>query len=283
MHYQTCSNLWTRCAAFIRPSGQLVDGKHRTRLILGAGLAVALGFAFVPTSPLKAGSSSALEGSVSVLVAKRYTPAFQVIRLDGVEVRRFPASFVPPGALNNVSELANSRGEGVYASMVAIPEGQPLTRAVLIDATEKKRMASLLRAGSVAVSFSVDKSHAAGGWVQPGDTIAIFATPPFSSGSADSGIKGTHLLFSSMQVLAVDNLRLGQSLSNEKDSAKENMAEETSEDTQVRILTVLASPSQAEKLLDAREKGTLSVVLRALGDDPGWVHDTVKHPTEIPG
>lgn len=39
-------------------------------------------------------------------------------------------------------------------------------------------MSSLLRPGKVAVSFKVDRERSAGGWVHPGDTIAVFQKQP---------------------------------------------------------------------------------------------------------
>ena len=231
---------------------------------------------FLPSSIFSLGFLAGSDNgtTVPVLVAKRYIAAFSVIKPDDVEMRRYPQTFVPPGVLNNPSELETDAGQSVYASVVAIPDGQPLTRAVLIDAGQKQRMASLIHPGRVAVSFAVDKSHAAGGWVRPGDTIAIFETLPLPPGPAANAERSTKILFSALQVLAVDNVRVGQGAPDDKDADKSAlMVDLSTEDASTRILTVLATGGQAATLLDAREKGALSVVLRALGDDVPWPGD----------
>jgi Flp pilus assembly protein CpaB len=266
MHYETCRNLWSRTAAVLWPAGDVAHRQPRLRLILGGALVLSLGILFFPSnfSVFSFLAGSERETTVPVLVAKRYLPAFSVIHSEGVDVHRYPASFVPPGALNSLSELKSDTGQNVYASVVAIPQGQPLTRTILIDAAEKQRMASLIAPGQVAVSFAVDKAHAAGGWVRPGDRVAIFQT--------EDPQKVTRLLFGALHVLAVDNARLGQGGPDEQDSEKGPLVVEPSaEDTANRILTVLATPNEAAHLLDARERGSLSVVLRALGDDIPWL------------
>jgi len=272
MRYQTCRDLWTRTTAVLRPTAELAGRTHRLRLILFAALGAAVIFLWIPTSwswPTFFGAADAAT-SVPVLVTTRYVPAFRVIRADAVEIRHFPSSFVPPGALNNASELESDAGQSLYASVVAIPAGQPLTRAVLIDAGQKQRLASLLRPGRVAVSFSAEKSRAAGGWVQPGDIIAVFETHSAPMTSQAEPPKKTNLLFSALQVLAVDNVRLGQSAVEEKDQEKNVLVNEGTEEAATRIITVLATPAEAGALMEAREKGTISIALRALGDDMPW-------------
>jgi Flp pilus assembly protein CpaB len=276
MHYQTCRNLWAKITAFIRPAGDVGHGQQRLRLILGLGLLLALWFAFVPRDVLHfrfCGGADA--DGIPVLVAKQYIASFKVVKEEAVEVRRFPRAFVPPGALNSLSELQNEQGQSTYASVVAIPEGQPLTRTVLIEAGQQQRLASLLRMGRVAVSFDVEKPRAAGGWIQPGDTIAIFQSLPLSS-SARETQKATKLLFSAVQVLAVDAMRVGQSPTEDPNADKNALLENaTGEPATGHIVTVLATPTEAAALVEAREKGALSIVLRALGDDLPWPGDPV--------
>jgi Flp pilus assembly protein CpaB len=128
--------------------------------------------------------------------------------------------------------------------------------------------------GRVAVSFDVEKSRAAGGWVQPGDTIAVFQALPLPAGGVMAG-KSTRLLFSALQVLAVDTVRVGQAPAAESDSDKNALlAEAAAGGATSHIVTVLANPVEATALIEAREKGPLCIVLRALGDDIPWALDS---------
>jgi len=213
-------------------------------------------------------SSSDDEGpdSPAVVVAHRYIPAFTQINPSEVAVRNYPKGFVPPGALHAVSELTRENGLPVYVSAVAIPEGQPITRSLVNDLGKSHGMASILAPGKVAVSFSVAPVRGVGGWIQPGDTIAIFGTR--QEGDLHAVLRRqTQLLFSAVHVLAVDKKRLG---SPRADTNSPN--ESVENDSEGNILTVLMNPLEAARLVESRENGHLSVLLRPVGDDDLWPH-----------
>lgn len=197
-----------------------------------------------------------------VLVATHYIPALTVLKPELVQVKTFPKDLVPPGALHSVEELQKVNGQPLFVSVIAIPEGMPLTRALMADAAQSNALESLIRPGLVAVSFEVDKSHGVGGWVRPGDTVAIFGL---------SLEKKTRLLLPSMVVLAVDGQRLGQSAEKPADSGGEGaMPMDASGGADSKVITVLATPTQASEIIAARETGGVSLVLRSFGDDAPW-------------
>src|SRR5438552_1203916 len=94
-----------------------------------------------------------------VIIADRYIPSFTVIKPEMVRVQDFPKGVIPPGALRTKSELANENGQLLFTSAIAIPEGQPVTRALVTDATQNDTLGSLIRPGKVAVSFDIDRTH----------------------------------------------------------------------------------------------------------------------------
>lgn len=207
------------------------------------------------------------DDTAPVLVAGRYIPAFTSIKADDVRVESFPKPLIPTGALHNAGELQDSDGKTLYLSTIAIPEGQALTLGQLAGADQGDRLSSLMRPGKVAVSFEVDRAHGVGGWLRPGDSIALFHS--VSSGLSGRAGTATRLLFSSIPVLAIDEARLGQT---KEKSASENsqMPLELSTPTDMKIVTVLVKPSEASQLIEAREHGSISLVLRARGDDYPW-------------
>jgi len=213
-------------------------------------------------------SADSAEDSLSVVIANRYIAAFTPVALAQVTVRNFPKGYIPPGALHATNDLMAENGLPLFASAVAIPEGQPVTRTVLIDLGKSHGMASILGPGKVAVSFSVDPVRGAGGWVQPGDTIAIFNSRR-EGDFRKIGSRTSSLLFPAVRVLAVDHRRVGNTATESSTSPSGNDAEAGG-----NVLTVLMNPLEATRLVEERENGRLSVVLRALGDDLPWVNFT---------
>lgn len=206
---------------------------------------------------------------VAVLVTTRYVPAYQPLGTPAVEVRRFPREWVPPGALHGTPDLTQANGNPRFAAAVALPIGQPLTRTVLLECDAASRIAALLPIGKVAVSFAAERSRSSGGWIQPGDAIAIFESlPPNDSRQAPS--RATRLLFPSIQVLAVDGRRLGEPLPAEEQTKKNSWEEMNTAPAETQIFTVLVTPLEAAVLTEARERGPLCSALRASGDDGLW-------------
>jgi pilus assembly protein CpaB len=216
-------------------------------------------------------SSSDPGEMVPVLVADRYIPAFTVIKPEWVRAMEFPKAFVPPGALRAKSDLNNENGQMLFTSAISIPEGQPVTRALVTDASQNDTLGGLIRPGKVAVSFEIDKAHGVGGWIRPGDRVAVFGATPMSINGSKSLGKKTRLLYPSVVVVAVDDKRLGQNPEKASDTGTDAaVIPELAASNGAKIITVLVSPTEASTIIEAREDGSLSVVLRSLGDDIPW-------------
>jgi Flp pilus assembly protein CpaB len=103
-----------------------------------------------------------------------------------------------------------------------------------------------------------------GDWIQPGDTIAIFETR--KEGDVRSGLRRrSRLMFSSVRVLAVNRKRLGS-----PDSGSGVRDDSAEADSGSGVLTVLLNPFEAARLVESREDGRLSALLRPVGDDAPW-------------
>ena len=234
----------------------------RLRWILIAAVLAALIFMIFPkVHSIFHGSSFDPEDSVTVLVADSYIPAFSVIKAALVRGQEFPKGLVPPGALHTKTELQDENDRPHFISAIAIPAGQPVTHAMVTDTVQGDALGSLIRRGKVAVSFEIDRAHGVGGWIRPGDTIALFG----------SQAKKTRLLLPSVPVLAVDAQRLGQTPAKSDESGGDSTgAPGTQAPGDSKVVTVLVSPTEASLIIEAREEGSLSAVLRPLGDDFPW-------------
>jgi Flp pilus assembly protein CpaB len=269
MHHQTRDTLWASAAKVSGATGSLLKGQSRLRLGLITGIAVCLFLNYCPHPLAAIGNlwSGETTDMVPVLVVDHYTPAFKVIKPEDVRVRNYPKDFVPPGALHAKTELLMETDRYVYSSIVSLPEGEPLTRTILVDIGKDHGLSSFLHLGRVAVSFHVDNSRAAGGWIQPGNTIAIFATLP-PDPRKGFALKKTQLLLNAVNVLAVDKAHVGEKPDPEEKT--NTVTELTTVESDSHMITVLANPKEATDLIEARERGPLSVILRATGDDLPW-------------
>ncbi len=235
----------------------MVQRGSKLRLGLIAAVAVTGGYLLLTSNlPILNGFSG--EDAVPVLIVSRYVSPFSPVKADSIEVRSIPRAYVPPGALHALNELRSGEGQNRFLSAIGLPEGQPLNRAVLLDLSQSHGLASVLGPGRVAVSFSVDKVRGVGGWIQPGDHVAVFQT--FREGMA--GAARTNLLLSSIEVVAVNQKRLGD--------PEKTVAVMTDGSEDGLTLTVIVNPVQAAAIVKARENGRLSAVLLAAGDATTW-------------
>lgn len=262
MRDQTCSAVRVSWGSQFWAAGGLAKNVKLLRYGLIALIVALAAFIWGP-QVLKGRAGLANDDMVPVLVAEQYIPAFSIVKEKMVAVQYYPKSYVPPGAIHAVHDLHGDGDRDLYITAVAVPEGQPLTHTVLDELGKSRGMASVLPLGKVAVSFAADSVRGAGGWVEPGNTIALFQTTLDTE--KGKSFHKTRLLFSALSVLAVDKNRLGQETA--PTPADEILASSSGGGS---VITVLANPLEASRLVDAREQGHLSVALRSLGDDAPW-------------
>src|SRR4051812_27655396 len=105
----------------------------RTILVVSLGLAIL--WAGLPKLRMLCAGADGGE-TVSILVADRYIPALTALRAPGVHLQDYPKSLVPPGALHSKEELTNDSDQTLFLSAIAIPQGQPITQAMLVGANQ---------------------------------------------------------------------------------------------------------------------------------------------------
>lgn len=156
-------------------------------------------------------------------------------------VREIPADMVPAEAVTP-DNYASLMGRMLRAPVRA---GAPFSSAVLVPVYD--RFSSVIQAGSVGYTLTVDQTNSISGMVTPGDHIDILLT-------IDQGDNGTRVmpLLEDILVLATGT-RIGDSPIMENEAG-------------YSTVTLELEPLQAERLAVADKAGDLQVILRQRHD-----------------
>jgi pilus assembly protein CpaB len=201
-----------------------------------------------------------------VLVASQNMPAGAVVSQSSFAWNPWPEDAIEPDYVR--SEAGGTNRADLEAQFIdtvvrhGIPEGAPLTAAMVFRRNNVGILAGVLSPGKRAMAVPVSAVSAAAGFVLPGDHIDIMLTHdvrrdlPSNSTTgpviANSLIRYTsETIFRDMKVLAVD-----QSLQDLGEGA-----------VVARTITLEVTTSEAEALNVALVLGQLSVVLRSLSVD----------------
>jgi len=210
---------------------------------LGCGFTAAMGvYQYLRTAAETRGEAE------TVLVASREINMNSPLSAESVRVERWSSRQIPRGSLSDLKQI-----EGKYARIRLYP-GEPILAAKVMtwgDATNSLKVPRGFRAVSVKVTMDSSVSSL----IEPGDKVDVIVvmkrsqdTPPMSK-----------TILTAVQVFAV-NMEMVRAP--EKDKTLED----------VRTISLLLDPEQAEKLAMGQELGTVRLTLRS-PDDP-LVDDT---------
>jgi pilus assembly protein CpaB len=180
-------------------------------------------------------------GDVSVLVAARDIPAGtsadEIVSAGAVETRSITRDQMVEGAVTDVADIDGQRTNS------PILKGEQVSIARFDGGTAQLGGGTLgLAPGYQAVALNLDAARAAGGAVQPGDHVTIYAT--FSTNVADAG-EVTVTLVQDAEVLATNGAGVGESAA-----------------PQI-LVTVALKPGKAQRLVFAQERGSVWLALLA--------------------
>jgi pilus assembly protein CpaB len=226
----------------------------RTRIVVLAVAAVAAGaVALLARSLLGGGTPPTVAAPAprvvmsDVMVASGdLTPGSQLTAAS-VRWEEWPKASVDPSFITRETTPDPAKfahGAVVRARMVG---GEPVTATKIAHADSAGFLSTMLTPGMRAISILVSADTSAGGFVLPNDRVDILCTQPVPGASRFR----TSTILKDVRVLAVDQTY------DSKDSK-----------TVVgRTATMELSPQQVELIEHARASGTLSLSLRALGDN----------------
>lgn len=157
------------------------------------------------------------------------------------------SSFITHDASPDITKIV--QGAVVRSPMVA---GEPLTPTKMVHANTAGFMASMLMPGMRAVSITISVDTGAGGFILPDDRVDVLCTQQ----GGDHKFQ-TRTILKDVRVLAVDQTY-------DTSGAGGTTAAKT---VVGRTATLELAPQQAELIERAKAGGTLSLALRALGDN----------------
>lgn len=213
--------------------------------VLLAGLAAMLASVMV-YSALKrreAEVQNAMARNVQVVVAAYDLPLGTKIDLGEVKMTRWSADSMPDGAYTDPKQVI---GSYVKNSLVA---NEPVVQAKLFTGDKTAGvMPLLIPFGMRAVSVPVDEVSDVAGFVLPHTRVDVLV-----STSGGEGSKGE---FSKVVLQNVEVLAVAQEVEEKKD-----------EPTIVKVVTLLVTPQEAERLALASHAGSLRLAMRNYNDN----------------
>ena len=201
-------------------------------------VALALG-AFVSLFVYKnlQGRPATVEAGADVIVAADDIQVGSRVEEHDVRIARFPASGLPPGAYTKRSQVM---GRGV---IIPISKGEFVLPSKLAPENAGAGLPALIPPGMRAVSVRVNEVVSVAGFVGPGTRVDVLLTGT-PGGSSESQ---TTTVLQNVAVIAS-----GQRL--ERNAAGEAQS--------TPVITLLASPEDAERLTLASSEGKIQLVLR---------------------
>jgi pilus assembly protein CpaB len=212
---------------------------NRTRLLMIGGLALALG-AFVSVlvyKNLQGRGPSTGEPGADVIVATDDIQVGARIEDHDIRIARFPTSGMPPGAYSRKSQVL-SRGV-----IVPISRGEFILPSKLAPENAGSGLPSLIPPGMRAVSVRVNEVVSVAGFVGPGTRVDVLLTGTPNGGTEPQ----TTTVLQNVAVIASGHT-LERNASGEAQSTP--------------VITLLASPEDAERLTLASSEGKIQLSLR---------------------
>jgi pilus assembly protein CpaB len=214
--------------------------------VLLAGLAAMLASVMV-YSALKrreAEVQNAMAHNVEVVVASVDLPLGTKIELGEVKTARWSADSLPEGSYTDPKQVI---GSYVKNSFVA---NEPIVQAKLFTGDKTAGvMPLLIPFGMRAVSVPVDEVSDIAGFVLPHTRVDVLVAT--QGGEGGGGKAFSKVILQNVEVLAV-----AQEVEQKKD-----------EPTVVKVVTLLVTPQEAERLALASHSGTLRLAMRNYNDN----------------
>jgi len=204
-------------------------------LALASGLAagwLALNYLRQPNAPIATATES-----VEVVVASRDLPVGHILDVADIKVAQWPGNAVPEGYSSSVDEVL---GRGVIQSLAM---NEPLLPAKIAVKEAGGGLPIIIPEGMRAVSVRVDEVIQVAGFVGPGTRVDVLVT--LEGETQPDPV--TKIVLQNMLVLTS-----GQIVQRSPDN----------EPVVTTVVTFLATPEEAEKLVLASTKGRIQLALR---------------------
>ncbi len=210
---------------------------------------------------------------VSVLVAKQQIPkgttGASAVSGNLLQTEKVPRSVLPADARTDDTGL-----NGLVASS-AIAKGQFIVKDSFVAASQVDGFSTTVKGGKEAISLSVDTTHGVAGFIEPNDSINVLLTFDAEDKLGSAGtLKTTAFLIPGLRVLAVGSTTAGTTAPQPTNGTTDTTAAPAA---QQGLITVEATPRQAEQIAHAMNLGTIMLSLNPPNFDP----TNFKSPAEV--
>ena len=212
---------------------------NRTRLLMIGVLALALGavVSLFVYKNLQGKGQSTIEAGADVIVAAGDIQVGSRVEDRDVRIAKFPASGLPAGAYSKKSQVL---GRGV---IIPITRGEFILPSKLAPENAGAGLPALIPPGMRAVSVRVNEVVSVAGFVGPGTRVDVLLTGT-PNGSTEPQ---TTTVLQNVAVIAS-----GHTLERNANGEAQNTP----------VITLLASPEDAERVTLASSEGKIQLVLR---------------------
>jgi pilus assembly protein CpaB len=216
-------------------------------LALGCGLVASLGITQVMSKRDQGGAPAG--GGQTVLVAVKEVPLGNVLSAQDVKLEEWPKDKLPAGALTRVEDI-----EGRRAKARLFPHDFILDQKLLSKDASVGGYDALIPKGYRVATVRVDSQSGGAGLLLPGSRVdlLVHVTRDPNKGFLETTTK---TILEDLKVFAVNDVVSMDSSGPETKSI------------QARTVSLLVTPSQAEKITLANELGTIRLIMRPPEDD----------------
>ena len=218
---------------------------NRRNLII-AGAAVLLGLvavylanAWFSGAEQKQAQVAAEQKLVRIAVAQRDLDFGSQLTADNIRLVNWPEQSVPNGAFRDANQLIASN----QVAIRPIAAGEPILPSRI---SGRPVLSENIPPDMRAISLSVDQVSGVAGFITPGDVVDVLLTRDIPGEGATGDDKMTSVVLENVQVLATDQLA----------------SEKNTDPKLVKTVTLQVTPRDAQKLVLARQIGSLSLALR---------------------
>jgi pilus assembly protein CpaB len=184
-------------------------------------------------------------------------------------VKKVARDLLPDGARTNDTGLM-----GLVAT-TAISRGQFVVQTTFVAPSQVDGFSTSIKNGKEAISLSVDTTHGVAGFIQPNDKVNVLVSLQVEDRIGQAGSsKLTAFLIPGLKVLAVGTTTASTPAAG---STANGTTATTAAPVQQGLITVEATPRQAEQITQAMANGQIMLTL----NPPNFDAANFKTPAEI--
>lgn len=189
--------------------------------------------------------------SQRVVVAARDIPMGTTLDPTHLQIRQWPENLIPAGSFEQAEDLISR------VARISLVAGEPILEAKLAPMGSTGGFSTLIPPGKRAVTVAVNVVSGVAGFLLPGTRVDVLVTVSLS-GKAEERV--TRTILQNVEVMAVD----------------QTFQKDDEDPIQVKSVTLLVSPEEAEALSLAANEGVLHLALRSGADEEAFPSAGVK-------